>query len=179
MHLVVARYNENIDWISELELPFTIYNKGTQGNIENSIKIPNVGRESETYLRYIKDNYYNLPETVVFLQGDPFPHCRTLVKQLKRYENEPVYYLGNELIFDFEDGSPHHPGLNIAEIAKLLGIYKGSKKYYFVPGAQFIVKSSTIKNRSIDWWINAYNVHNKFYSSPWVYERFWNDIFTI
>ena len=179
MHLVVAKYNENVEWVSNLGHSFTIYNKGTENNIGNSINVPNIGRESETYLRYIRDNYTKLPETLVFLQGDPFPHCRTLEYQIANYQNEPVYYLGNELIYDLEDGSPHHPGLNIVEIAKLLGIYRGTKKYYFVPGAQFIVKASTIKNRSLEWWKRAYKVHSMFHSSPWVYERFWNDIFTI
>jgi hypothetical protein len=67
--IIVARYNENIDWLSS-EMPnCIIYNKGEKLNIENEIILENVGRESETYLHYIITNYDNLPEVVVFTQA--------------------------------------------------------------------------------------------------------------
>jgi hypothetical protein len=179
MHLVIAKYKENTDWISDLGYSYTLYNKGPVNDALHSINVPNVGRESETYLRYIVDNYNGLPDTLVFLQGNPFPHCRDLKQQILNYKKEPYYFLGNELIFDYENGQPHHPGLNIAEIAKLLGIYTDEKKYYFVPGAQFIVTAATLRSRSLSWWKNAYEVHTKFHSSPWVYERLWGDIFAV
>jgi hypothetical protein len=68
--LVIARYNEDISWSNGL--PRIIYNKGEkiEGIPEDEqIMVPNVGRESNTYLDYIIDNYKDLPEHVLFCQG--------------------------------------------------------------------------------------------------------------
>lgn len=179
MHIVIAKYKEDIKWLHKFNYSYTVYNKGPEIEDKFTINIPNTGRESETYLRYIIENYGTLPECTLFVQGNPYPHCSNLEEQLSNYRGEPYYFVGRELIYDFENGAPHHPGLNIAEIAKLLGIYTGKERYYFVPGAQFIVKSETIKRRSLEWWKQAYEIHNKFHSSPWVYERLWGDIFAV
>lgn len=67
--IIVARYNEDISWLqSEME-HCIIYNKGNPLHVNNEILLPNVGRESETYLNYIISNYYNLPDVVVFTQA--------------------------------------------------------------------------------------------------------------
>ena len=64
--IVVARYNEDIEWIADNNK--IIYNKGILLNINNEYLLENIGRESETYLHYIIDNYDNLPDVVVFTQ---------------------------------------------------------------------------------------------------------------
>jgi len=71
-NIVVARYNENLNWL----LPYidlcTVYNKGHDDiiNFKNVFKLPNVGRESHTYLYHIINNYENLSTNVVFIQGN-------------------------------------------------------------------------------------------------------------
>jgi hypothetical protein len=67
--IIVARYNENINWLSSEMSNCIIYNKGDKLDIENEIILENVGRESNTYLHYIITNYYNLPDVVVFTQA--------------------------------------------------------------------------------------------------------------
>lgn len=67
--IVVARYNENIEWLYEKFNNLVVYNKFYPLNIRNEIMVPNFGRESETYLRYIITNYNNLPDVVVFTQA--------------------------------------------------------------------------------------------------------------
>ncbi len=67
--IVVARYNENIEWLNSEMSNCIIYNKGNKLNINNEILLENVGRESETYLHYIITNYNNLPDVVVFTQA--------------------------------------------------------------------------------------------------------------
>ena len=80
--IVVARYNENIDWLLPKEKNIIVYNKGALPN-KNSYKmpykhfmelLPNVGRESHTYLHYVIENYYNLPDIVLFTQGNTSDH---------------------------------------------------------------------------------------------------------
>ena len=70
--IVVARYNEDIDWLKKFKLITLIYNKGNvnnQLNDFNVINLPNFGRESHTYLYHIINNYDNLKEYTIFFQG--------------------------------------------------------------------------------------------------------------
>jgi Protein of unknown function (DUF3431) len=72
--IVVARYNEDINWLQNEINNCIIYNKGLDLGINNQIFLPNVGRESETYLRYVIDNYFNLPDVVIFTQANISDH---------------------------------------------------------------------------------------------------------
>ena len=76
--IIVARYNENIEWLKSEMSNCIIYNKGDELNIDNEIFLENVGREAETYLHYIITNYYNLPEVVVFTQARIEDHAMDL-----------------------------------------------------------------------------------------------------
>ena len=72
--LVVARYNESVEWTKHFDKEALVIYDKSSNPMHGHIPVPNVGREAETYLRYIVDNYHSLPEYVVFVQGDPFPH---------------------------------------------------------------------------------------------------------
>ena len=83
--MIVSRYKENIDWINDLFEnnclidKCIIINKSDENININSkkieiIKSDNVGREGETYLTYIINNYENLPNNIWFVQADPFDH---------------------------------------------------------------------------------------------------------
>ena len=94
--IVIARYNEDLSW---LENEFTtekiiIYNKGEDDITLPShlnykiIKLPNIGRESHTYLYHIISNYANLAARTLFLQGDPYDPevTRFMYFPLKKYK---------------------------------------------------------------------------------------------
>ncbi len=71
--LIIARYNENLDWLIKYkDFKIIVYNKGTQ-LIDNSfykiINLENKGRESQTWLHHIVKNYNFLNDINVFLQG--------------------------------------------------------------------------------------------------------------
>jgi hypothetical protein len=72
--IVVARYNEQIEWLNSEIDNCIIYNKGDKLHIKNEIMLDNVGRESETYLQYIINNYDCLPDIVVFTQAKISDH---------------------------------------------------------------------------------------------------------
>lgn len=84
--LIVARYNENINWTKTIQ-NCLIYNKGKEDIVSNhTIKLlENIGREGETYLNHIINNYDNLDDYTIFCQGDPFEHAPTLVNILEKY----------------------------------------------------------------------------------------------
>ena len=80
--VVIARYRENLAWVHDTVPHYChviVMNKGDPigTNVHPNSRvhdIPNIGRESEAYLRYILSNYDDLSEIIIFLQGDPFPH---------------------------------------------------------------------------------------------------------
>jgi hypothetical protein len=94
-HIVIARYNENIDWIKYINtnlFDIFIYNKGNDINNNNLnykiIKLDNVGRESHTYLYHIINNFDNLPEKIIFTQAHPFDHVRnTFINEINNFNN--------------------------------------------------------------------------------------------
>ena len=89
--IIVARYNENIEWLNNEKLNCIFYNKGKQLNIDNEVILPNVGRESETYLHYIITNYDNLPDVVVFIQARISDHKgRDDINYLLKIKNEAL-----------------------------------------------------------------------------------------
>jgi len=86
--VVIARYNEDINWVKELEIPYLIVNKGdpiTDPDLvshiiemENSVN----GREAHTMLWYIIEYYECLPDKLIFLQGNPFDHQPHIIRLL-------------------------------------------------------------------------------------------------
>ena len=102
--IVVARYEENIDWLTLIEgFEFKVYNKKSGENL-----LENVGRESHTYLSHIVKNYENLADFTVFLQGDPFYHCRDLKQKLtkSRLEEYDFVCLSDSMITCDLNGRP-------------------------------------------------------------------------
>jgi hypothetical protein len=70
--IVVARFNEDISWLNKPELKditHIIYNKGNEIKDFDSIKLPNVGREAQTFIQHIIDNYDRLSDITIFLPG--------------------------------------------------------------------------------------------------------------
>jgi hypothetical protein len=94
--IVVARYNENLDWLKKIkkskDLKITVYNKGQDDIDLPFIKLPNIGRESHTYLYHIINNYDNLADQTIFCQGDSIFHSPGFLDLINKYRKkfEPV-----------------------------------------------------------------------------------------
>ena len=87
----IARYNENIRWLDTERDNCIIYEKGHQSG---GIPLPNVGRESHTYLHYIITHYDTLPEVVVFTQARISDHKGADdVNYLLHIKNEAMIHL--------------------------------------------------------------------------------------
>jgi hypothetical protein len=75
--IVVARYTEDISWLGDLAKDCCIvYNKGgddtlrhTECDYKKVVTLPNVGRESHTYLHHIIQNYNTLAPVTIFTQA--------------------------------------------------------------------------------------------------------------
>ncbi|KHK04354.1 DUF3431 domain-containing protein [Desulfovibrio sp. TomC] len=71
VEVVVARYREDVSWTTRLGLPVAIYDKSGQ---PGELALPNLGRESHTYLTHIVRRYDALAGYTVFVQAAPFEH---------------------------------------------------------------------------------------------------------
>lgn len=101
---IIAAHNENLDWLEPIASEAIIYNKGAPlanerlaGKFQDVRTLPNVGRESHTYLQYIIDNYGELPDIVTFSQGriEDHGHKKPL-EFLLRLANEAELYGGSK-----------------------------------------------------------------------------------
>lgn len=160
--LVIARYQENIEWANKYP-EYVI--------IQKDKDIPNTGREASSYAWYIIQNYDNLPENITFCQGNPFEHVDTL----DHPPTTSIVPLGRIYQSDHR-GNPHHPQLQIPELAHKLGI-EIPEKLDFIVGAQFTVHRDIIRKRPKEFYVKLYNLANTFPEAPWCLERLWIYIF--
>ena len=156
MIIVVARYNEDIEWTKQFK-NVLIYNKGEKlEDGYNEILLENVGREGHTYYKYICDNYDNLEDYIIFLQGNPFDHSPNIIKHLHTLDY--LYCHANkELNIDFgflsaiiinsslETESSYSYLKDVYKtVEKIFGVNYDRKECIFGAGAQFIVSRSQI-----------------------------------
>jgi hypothetical protein len=67
LSIVSSHYGEDLSWLGNSEWPVIVYSKNPQSQHFKGQK--NVGRESTAYLKYIIDNYHNLPDYIAFIHG--------------------------------------------------------------------------------------------------------------
>jgi hypothetical protein len=159
--IIVARYNEDVEWSKQFP-NVIIYNKGQPlDNYYNEVFLNNVGREGHTYYKYICDNYENLADYTIFLQGRPFDHSPNIISNLNKYINN------KELSIDFEFLSEqiHHSSLdlecklwecqNIHKFwERVFGVNAGNHECIFGAGAQFIVSKNQIFKNTKEFYEN-------------------------
>jgi len=74
VQLVVARYKEDVSWLADMPYPALVYDKSGAPRPSAQHALPNVGRETHTYLHHILAHYPDFAEYTVFLQARPFEH---------------------------------------------------------------------------------------------------------
>jgi len=162
MKIVIARFNENIEWSNKYK-NVIVYNKGeTLKEGYNEIILDNVGREGHTYYKYISDNYENLDDFTIFLQGHPFDHSPNIIEQLdiifKKNEKIDFEFLSNEIINCNLNGCRFHSNLPLLTVYKhifnvpdpintSIDNINTSIDFQFGAGAQFIVSKEQILKR--------------------------------
>ena len=173
--IIVARYNENIEWLNTEMKNCIIYNKGTALNIENEIMLENVGRESDTYLHYIIANYDNLPDVIVFTQAKIKDHKGADdVNYLLKIKNQALTKSKSQNFGTFSDrGTPWGKEWNLINGKYVLeNNYKNNKPITFInwfkinihknypnpisiyKNAIFAVKKENIINKSLEYYKN-------------------------
>lgn len=76
--IIIAHYNEDIEWLKPYAKNVIIYHKGNESTprfpVKKWVKLENVWREWHTYLYHIINNYNNLADINIFLQGNIEDH---------------------------------------------------------------------------------------------------------
>lgn len=180
--LVIARYNENIDWIpTDIDWKLTVYNKQSGTNL-----LPNVGRESHTYFHHIVHNYNALADWTIFTQAAPAEHhgyngdtAMMAIINLLRTRDFPFtsgYLPLVQVCFTISANSDQ---LEVIKVAKEIGIQPSDVKEYFFPNGIFSVSKDVILNHSKEFYEKCLNLLTTSDNPPngYYFERLWPTIF--
>jgi hypothetical protein len=200
--MVIARYNENLDWLLKFKDIVIVYNKGAYNNSLNKfnvISLPNIGRESHTYLYHIITNYDNLADRTIFFQGKISDHkiidiedyfkdddfigkleavnLNLLYKKIDHHGKWKQEYLSGEM----------RPAYltPIEWLTRIIGVklsneIMNTKKIKMVWGANFSVSKSTILKKPKIFYENAIRLLENHVNPEegHYFERAWYTIFT-
>jgi len=182
--VVVARYKENLNWLDNFiptrEIRFFIYDKDPSSKFETNVNyqyttLLNVGREAHTFLYHIVNNYDNLADEVLFLQGNPFDH----EKDWQRYQNfidGKANYEKYET-FDIVSTQTHFFEMGYRYMMLFKDMFGNDKVipqvFEFSSGAQYIVKKEAILNKPLEFWQKLLNFSLEVEQFTWDVERLW------
>ena len=163
--IVVARYNENVKWTKRFP-NVIIYNKGFRLNDGyNEVFLKNVGREGHTYYKYICDNYDNLNDYTIFLQGKPFDHSPNILSNLNKYNNGEFNidfeFLSENIIYSSLDSecNTYKHCRNIHKTwERVFGVKNDNGECVFGAGAQFIVSKNKILKNTKEFYENIVKI---------------------
>lgn len=181
-HVVISRFNESVEWVKEVKYPYTIYNKGKDDISLPNIILPNIGRESGSYIYHIIKNYSNLPDYLILLQANPFEHCKKLYDRINSFDlNKITLLTDSELPNDlYVVPQDHRDGVKL--IVDKMNLYEylknyESSQYNYSFGSQWIVPKKYILNKTLKFWEDLYEIHQEIFVSAWVLERMFLHIF--
>jgi len=189
LHVVVARYKEDVSWIEGLralrpDTVFTVYNKHSGDNL-----LPNVGREAHTYVHHILADYDDPADHYLFLQGSPFDHLSdrdAIARIIRDYDSRHStsdYIPMKSEIFDDLNGYPHScrkGGIPVGALYEaLFGEGTSPQVFEFSPGACFLVRGSLLRRLTREQWADLHARLSKNVKAVEAYclERLWKTFF--
>jgi hypothetical protein len=198
VEVVIAAFNEDLSWIKEIKHPIYLYYKSNNYKkiISNEIiqYLPNIGRESHTYIHHIVANYNRLADVTVFCQGNPFEHCPYFIESV----NSDNIYQMNEYnrkikrkIYSFDSGfcplanwfwikpakvSPNDP-LALIAIQEFLPQCQMLKNFLGLWGAMFAVTKEKIQSYPKKTYKKILELHKEHFLMPYAMENIWMHIF--
>jgi len=188
--LIISRFNEDLSWVDALTIPYIIYNKGQTLPDHPNIQRPNVGREAETWLYHIITHYNCLAEYTIFLQGDPYDHCKNLNKILEDFpKNLHLAHLYSSGCWglaeiQYRETTQHVNSIGVHPELLFNRQYE-AELYCFSNGAQYAVHKTNILSKPLAYYTHLYNSiywgpnPPDHYTEhvPWSLERIWPAIF--
>ncbi|XP_078381629.1 uncharacterized protein LOC144664392 [Oculina patagonica] len=204
---VIAHYNENLDWITPIASNAHVYHKGNDlqpppVQLHAWDRLPNVGRESHTYLHHIINNYDNLPETTIFLQADNrhLP-CRFFTRppmdyvyeiksmtslnitcqKPRRFTSWEEIRYSSKWLKILRSGEMRRANLTLRDFFTELFGFPPPSFVYFCPGGCFAATRDMIKKHPKSFYIKAVSFLDN-HPNPeegHYFERLWSTIFSL
>lgn len=141
--VIVARYNEDLSWVKDINHEVIVFNKNSNDASNFEFNLPNFGREGHTFINYIVDNYDDLPDFLVFLQGNPFDHCPNVIDIINNFDyNSKFLPLGNTYTY-YENPTYDSIDEQMKKFAKEMG-FDLIFPVTMVPGAQYLINKDVI-----------------------------------
>jgi hypothetical protein len=186
--IIIARYKEDTSWISKFDKIKMIYVYEKENSSNEPYNIPkNKGSEASAYLRYIIDNYNNLPNHLVLLHCHEFSwhHDDSIIDLIDINIGKEIEYVNINsprcvMIFNENDQMFNNFIKDYIEPAVgSLIIYSNIQGN--TGCAQFIISKERILNHSLLFYENIYNwilddtdvvIHG--YFLEWTWELFLN-----
>lgn len=171
--LVVARYQEDVDWINKVE---PVVKKVV---VQKGVDLEVFGREAASFIWYILQNYDSLSGYYYFVQGSPFDHAPNILSGINSKPVSDYVEFGEIEVEDDKYGVPHHVGLPYIEIFEYLFQKPCPERFSFKKGGgQFCVSAKNIKQHSKDFYERAFEMLKVHEKAPWVFERLWRSVFS-
>lgn len=193
LHLVVARYREELNWLRKVprQLAVTVYDKSGEAPRPGAVSLPNLGREAHTYLHHLVSQYDDLAEYTIFCQGKPFDHAYDFHESLRGFAEKPdeigeFRWLGHIIDTDTTDGhrlfrgwskNEDGRGLDLRGFHRQLFGSEGPERYSFVLGAQFAVHRDVVRRQPLQFYERALALSVNFPDAAHCYERTWDRVF--
>ena len=108
IQIIIARFNEDLNWTTEMPFnlfKYIVYNKGNNENFNKTnvikiVNIENVGKNDHTYLFHIVENYNNLSNIIVFFPGSlnldyKKSKAKLILKNIIKTKLSNAYFAGN------------------------------------------------------------------------------------
>jgi hypothetical protein len=182
MHVVIAHYNEDLSWVTNLNYPFTVISR----NKISQDTVPNKGNEASVFLDYIIRHYDDLDEYTAFVHGHRNSwHCsEPMDEKLNRMQfNQPYMSLNDIPAFRIRDceSTTEQMLTNYPPLESILGpIDMGS--ITFRMGGQFYVHRDAIRSRTRETYqallAVVYGNTGRSKTDGILFERLWHFIFT-
>lgn len=166
--VVIARAFEDLGWLERSTLRpenVVIYDKGEQVATSKKYKIrilKNFGREASTLMFHVIVSYFDLPEYIIFLQGNPFPHMPGLTSE--NFERRLMDLLASrpnvsEPLFSplHEESPEEFPFLHFDEHFKHYFGKSAPLRRRFAPGCQYVLTKSSILMKPVEFYLNMYS----------------------
>lgn len=186
-HIIIVHHSEDRDiFINKVKYPKTVYHVGNNPQ-DGDIEIDSSICLDRIYLRWIIDNYHNLPDYSIFMQANPNDHIVSPLTAIDiNLKSEFGSFCFARSMFDqfstwWVTVLPLIEFLEEAEI-NFDNILNSSKSlFFFSAGSMFFVSRKKIREKPLSYYEKLYNLDEHFFMKAMKNFKktkdFWNHYF--
>lgn len=157
--LVVARNENKLEWLSRVNHPYKIYNKGKNDLTMASSTISNIGSNGHSFIYHIYEYYNKLSDINIFCDENPHSIYGYFVDAV----NQMPFSINK--LFKFSDGCYGMSDAILGEDSEYIKKSNNNAKdfydqyfslsnnfFQYAKGGQYVVYKQNIQNKPRDWY---------------------------